>query len=318
MKEKIKLDQMRDSTLEIICSEEAIYHEFLEYCSRGNLNRFSFDSQLALYWQKPRASVVAGFHIWNQTGNRILRGKHGALIYPEPHMTYRGRPELTVFDIQDTNRARDIGLWEIKKGDHEAVALELTGGTEHSLLKAIQDMAVFCLRDRIKNDSSGKLEAYAGLYQDFICDSITEELALRSGLTGEAGFYGDFSRIFQLEQQERMAFMNASGEYTASIAKAVAVQIRSAVKRQTEKERGKENGGQQREQNRNIGRYPDHLKKQDDELRTDEAGLSRFNRGRDLSGDTEGRRGRDPHESVGEGGTERDRKSTRLNSSHRT
>lgn len=90
-KSKNILNTYRDKALERISTDEKEYHRFLEYCGRGNIHKLSFNSQLVLFWQKPYAQVVAGFDAWNRgAGNRILPGSHGAGIYEEPGMSYRG------------------------------------------------------------------------------------------------------------------------------------------------------------------------------------------------------------------------------------
>ena len=104
---------------------------FLQTASR--LYKYPYNEQLMIHAQRPDATACADFDTWNQRMGRYVRkGSHGIGLIDAsgdtPKMKY-------VFDVSDTvesDRARQLNLWEYKPEHIEAVsaAMEKSFGVD--------------------------------------------------------------------------------------------------------------------------------------------------------------------------------------------
>lgn len=249
-KNKNVLNTYRERALERISTDEKEYHRFLEYCGRGNIHKLSFNSQLVLFWQKPFATIIAGFDAWNRgAGNRILFGSHGAGIYEEPGMSFKGNLERNVFDITETDNKNPVLLWQLRVDKREGLATYLAGSRD--LVDTIRTAVCQYLngmlhleegagiKEQIQNSAVPK-ELSREEVTDFIRDSILEMVLRRMGYEGESAFAGDYSRIFTaLDKEERKGFLKTFAMYASHAAKAVTLFFRDQIY-QLEKEKNTE------------------------------------------------------------------------------
>ena len=246
----------RDRALEKISRDAAWYHKFLEYCGRGNIHKLSFQSQLVLFEQKPFATVIAGFNAWNKgMGNRILYGRHGAGIYEEPGMSFKGNLERNVFDITETDNKNPVILWQLEADQREGLAYYLTGTSD--LIFTIQTAVHQYLNGMLnlaegREDAGGikeQMENIAipeGLSKEdvtnFINDSILEMVLRRMGFEGENAYTGDYSRIFEiLDDEERKRFISSVTMYASHAGKEITLFFRDQIYQLNKKENKKEN-----------------------------------------------------------------------------
>jgi len=255
-KNKNVLNTYRDKALERISTDEKEYHRFLEYCGRGNIHKLSFNSQLVLFWQKPYAQVVAGFDAWNRgAGNRILPGSHGAGIYEEPGMSYRGYLERNVFDISETDKKYPVLIWKLEKDKREGLAFYLIG--KKDLVSAVKEAVSQYLNGiLILGEETGRTRGMRGQGEyftlpqgilkedaaDFIRDSILEIVLKRLGYEGENAYLGDFSKVYQalesFEEEEKKRFLSAAGMYASHAGREITLYVRDVIQKlNQEKER---------------------------------------------------------------------------------
>lgn len=246
-KNKNVLNTYRDKALERIRRDEKEYHRFLEYCGRGNIHKLSFNSQLVLYEQKPYAQVVAGFDAWNRgAGNRILPGSHGAGIYEEPGMSYRGYLERNVFDISETDKKHPVLIWKLEKDRREGLAFYLIG--KKDLVSAVKEAVSQYLNGILVLDEEtgrtggmkGQGEHYIlpqGILKedaaDFIRDSILEIVLKRLGYEGENAYLGDYSKVYQalgdLEEEEQKRFLATACMYASHAGREITLYVRDVI-----------------------------------------------------------------------------------------
>lgn len=82
---------------------------FLEFCSKGNLYAMAAENLIAIYGQKPSATVITNFDGWKKKGRYPLQNT-GIAIYPYNTSGVFGKFTDYVFDISDT-KGRDIHPW---------------------------------------------------------------------------------------------------------------------------------------------------------------------------------------------------------------
>ncbi|MBR3166776.1 MAG: hypothetical protein IKF16_11465, partial [Lachnospiraceae bacterium] len=83
----------------------------------GRLYRYSYPDQLMIYAQRPDATAVAEYDLWNDTMHRyVKRGAKGIGLFDrsseQPRIRY-------VFDVSDTGERRNsrpVRLWSIREG----------------------------------------------------------------------------------------------------------------------------------------------------------------------------------------------------------
>ena len=114
--------QMAAEAAEHITDSYASWTRFLK--SAGNLCKYSYEDQLMIYTQRPDATAVAEYDLWNQRMHRyVKRGAKGIALIDTggdyPRLRY-------VFDISDTGERRNsrpVPHW-VMRSEHEQPVIE--------------------------------------------------------------------------------------------------------------------------------------------------------------------------------------------------
>lgn len=108
---------MRVENLEIIVNKAVNnissledVQSFLEFCGKGNIYLYSFENEMAIYYQRPDATVVTTFDKWKSKNRYPAKQNCGIAVYPFNNSGVMGKYTDHLFDIQDT-KGREIHMW---------------------------------------------------------------------------------------------------------------------------------------------------------------------------------------------------------------
>ena len=97
---------------------------FLQFS--GRFYKYTYDEQISIYFQRPEATAVASYEIWNQQMRRyIKRGSVGIAVIDNSGNGTRFR---YLFDIADTGTrqtSRTTNIWKMSREHEQAVAQDL-------------------------------------------------------------------------------------------------------------------------------------------------------------------------------------------------
>ena len=97
---------------------------FLQFS--GRFYKYTYDEQISIYFQRPEATAVASYEIWNQQMRRyIKRGSVGIAVIDNSGNGTRLR---YLFDIADTGtrqNSRTPNVWKMSREHEKAVAQDL-------------------------------------------------------------------------------------------------------------------------------------------------------------------------------------------------
>ena len=97
---------------------------FLQFS--GRFYKYTYDEQISIYFQRPEATAVASYEIWNQQMRRyIKRGSVGIAVVDNSGNGTRLR---YLFDIADTGTrqaSRTPNIWKMNREHEQAVAQDL-------------------------------------------------------------------------------------------------------------------------------------------------------------------------------------------------
>ena len=97
---------------------------FLQFS--GRFYKYTYDEQISIYFQRPEATAVASYEIWNQQMRRyIKRGSVGIAVIDNSGNGTRFR---YLFDIADTGTrqtSRTPNIWKMSREHEQAVAQDL-------------------------------------------------------------------------------------------------------------------------------------------------------------------------------------------------
>ena len=91
------------------------YIDFLRFCGRGNIHRFSPENQILIHRQKPSAEIVVSYDEWAREGRYPSYGTGIHLYKTETFKVKNG----CVFDIKDTRGKEFNKSIEISEKDHD-------------------------------------------------------------------------------------------------------------------------------------------------------------------------------------------------------
>lgn len=92
--------------------------DFLEFCGRGNLHNFSIENLVAIYTQKPSASLLGNYDTWKKVGRFPLKNA-GIAVYPFNTSGIAGKFADYVFDITGT-QGRDFHVWNMSDTNRQS------------------------------------------------------------------------------------------------------------------------------------------------------------------------------------------------------
>ena len=175
--EREKLSALIESTAKSIGENSTVFQNYLDTLSRFEL--YSTYNTLLIFAQKPDATRIAGYGIWDYTDTKITKGEKAISIY-EPGKEYTREDGTTgismnikkVFDISQTS-AKDLEVPAVK---HEI----------RTLLKALINSSPVPVKlvDAVEigsgaqfNEQLNVIEVARGLDGDSLFRALTQEVA---------------------------------------------------------------------------------------------------------------------------------------------
>lgn len=102
-----ELNLLMDEAAEALSSDSGNWRSFLDTCS--NLYKFDFANQMAIYCQKPDATICAGMYKWNNVGRYVKRNSTAIRLFV-PGQFSEGN---FVFDISSTVSASEKEMFDV-------------------------------------------------------------------------------------------------------------------------------------------------------------------------------------------------------------
>ena len=108
MPEKLQyIEEISEQTLKSLYKKEN-WFKYLKTSS--NLYKYPFDDSVVIYAQRPDATAVASYELWNNVMHRFVNGgAKGIAIFDASAKNTRLK---YVFDISDTNGERKPFIWQ--------------------------------------------------------------------------------------------------------------------------------------------------------------------------------------------------------------
>lgn len=225
----------------------------------SNHYKYSFRDSILIYTQRPHATAVASFNLWNNVMHRYVnRGAKGIVLI---NVT-TGKPQLHyVFDISDTNGKRMPFIWQYKDEYEQRIVNELSDSfsievwsqdfesTLSKIVDSLLDDSMSDLLNELKYSMNGSfLEEVDELnlklwYEETIRESIIATVLFRCGFElNESEF--DFSQLYNFNTPETIVQL---GKATSNIVEIILREIEISVKtieREQRIERSQEHGDQ--------------------------------------------------------------------------
>ena len=149
---------LADRTVAEITSDAAHWAAFLRTAARNH--KYSFEDQVMIHAQRPRATACAGYDFWKRRMRRYVRARSVGIALLR---SQNGKASLAyVFDISDTGTTSDsvpIQLWKYSDQHREAVAERLAEvfavppctGLAEQLIRISVQLADTCWHDHRHN-----------------------------------------------------------------------------------------------------------------------------------------------------------------------
>ena len=149
---------LADRTVAEITSDAAHWAAFL--CTAARNHKYSFEDQVMIHAQRPRATACAGYDFWKRRMRRYVRARSVGIALLR---SQNGKASLAyVFDISDTGTTSDsvpIQLWKYSDQHREAVAERLAEvfavppctGLAEQLIRISVQLADTCWHDHRHN-----------------------------------------------------------------------------------------------------------------------------------------------------------------------
>ncbi|MBM6887026.1 hypothetical protein H6B69_14295, partial [Pseudoflavonifractor phocaeensis] len=149
---------LADRTVAEITSDAAHWAAFL--CTAARNHKYSFEDQVMIHAQRPRATACAGYDFWKKRMRRYVRARSVGIALLRQQ---NGKASLAyVFDVSDTGTTSDsvpIRLWKYSDQHREAVAERLEevfavppcAGLAEQLIRISVQLADTCWHDHRHN-----------------------------------------------------------------------------------------------------------------------------------------------------------------------
>ncbi|MEG2186736.1 MAG: hypothetical protein RR085_05400, partial [Clostridia bacterium] len=208
--------------------------------------KYSFDNNVLIYTQRPDASQLATFDIWNQKiGRRVNKGAKSIAVIdmanPKASIKY-------LFDIMDTNGSEKsfkqvLGyMWELEDQYKPSLLIKFhekygtpTSSMELSLYKLVQRrvreilpqyMENFKVRDENSVLYDLPLEAVKAEFTDIVTDSVAYTVFQKCGLSAEIFEENAFANISHFNSLDLFMMM---GNCTISLARPILKEINQEI-----------------------------------------------------------------------------------------
>ena len=149
---------LADRTVAEITSDAAHWAAFL--CTAARNHKYSFEDQVMIHAQRPRATACAGYDFWKKRMRRYVRARSVGIALLRQQ---NGKASLAyVFDVSDTGTTSDsvpVCQWKYSDQDREAVAERLSevfavppcAGLAEQLIRISVQLADTCWHDHRHN-----------------------------------------------------------------------------------------------------------------------------------------------------------------------
>ena len=270
--------------------------------SAANLYKYSFRDSYLVYAQKPNATAVASFDLWNNVMHRYInKGSKGiALIdskVSKPGLHY-------VFDISDTHGDRMPYIWQYKEeysdrinevlkdsfdveGDLDnfdsIIGIAVASIIEDSLPELISELKYSMERSLLEEYDDQQLEE---ILKNTIYESVIYTVLSRCGYEIEIieNLSYEFSMLYNFNTADTMILLGTSvSDISETILREIELSVKNIEREERDLKRSKEYGnelqGEERVSVPGIGNQGTD-RRAADEVRNDEEGIS----GEQLSG----------------------------------
>lgn len=258
----------------------------------ANLYKYSFRDSYLIFAQRPDATAVASYDLWNDRMHRYInRGSKGIALIDrkasKPHLHY-------VFDISDTHGDRIPYIWQFKNeyADRviESVSDSMEISPEATFDATVETTAAVLVQENIPELLSElkeiKTDSYLSDLDDqnlevmlrkTLTESIRATVLIRCGQTDVIGA-DDFSHLYNFNSPDTMILLGrATSELSESILREIELTVKTIEREQRNNERSKQYGTDvHREKRTAIPERADEGSDQRtaDEVRTGGEGLS--------------------------------------------
>lgn len=162
----LKLKELSQQTIEAIVKSPDAWKKYLN--AAPNIFRYSFEDQLLIYAQAPKATAVATYDVWNKIMHRAV--KKGSCGIGLIHTKRRYEKIDYVFDVTQTAEkydSRSLNIWKVTEKNETLVrtylqnTIDIEEGMEsipefvHELIKESVDDVIDDLQDALKEDVEG-------------------------------------------------------------------------------------------------------------------------------------------------------------------
>lgn len=159
--------------------DAASYENFLAFCSKGNIYRFSCCNQLLIYAQKPSTELAVSYNYWRKVGRYPLRQTGIHIFLTEKFMD----KAPCVFDFKDTKGAQFKNDWKLNQEDK--FLLNSLPNYKNDVNKVIEHLTGTYVRDIIKESFKDLLSKNE--YTNIICLISSYIVKSRLGYVAELG-----------------------------------------------------------------------------------------------------------------------------------
>ena len=269
MAEKIQyIEELASATLKQLSRKD----HWIDYLkTAANHYKYSFRDTCLIYAQRPDATAVASYELWNNVMRRYVnRGAKGIALIDTSSNNSRLH---YVFDIADTNGQRLPFIWKYKDEFSERVTSDISDNfnidTETlDFEKAVEDITASLLDDSMPDLLNELKYALHGSfledidelnlklwYEETIRESVIATALFRCGFELDESYF-DFSQLYNFNTTETIVQL---GKTTSDMAETILREIELSVKaieREQRIERSKEHGNQIQNTERSVNTRP--------------------------------------------------------------
>ncbi len=264
MSERLKyIEEISGQILKNLCKKDN-WFRYLKTAS--NLYKYPFDDSIVIYAQRPDATAVASYELWNNIMHRYVNGGAKGIALLDTN-TNNSRLKY-VFDILDTNGEREPFIWQYDEDYEDRImrlmedSYSLEYGQSDDFESMVLNLASTLVDDNMPElleeikyvKESSFLEEIDDIalkvwYEETLRDSIAATVLLRCGFDLEMD-NADFPHLYNFNTNETMVQL---GNAVSDISEDILREIETYAKRfEREKrvERSKQNGDQLQESRR--------------------------------------------------------------------
>ena len=289
MAEKLRyIEEMLSKTLKELSGRDY----WLEYLrSAAHLYKYSFRDSLLVYAQKPDATAVASFDLWNNKMHRYInRGSKGIALIDRksssPRLHY-------VFDISDTNGSKIPYIWEYNDAYQDRISNELADSFDiapadfvATIEAVISSLIEEGMPELLAELKYAKEKSYLAdldelnltvMLRDTLRDSVLATVLFRCGKEGSIKA-DDFSHLYNFNTQDTMILLGtAVSDISETVLREIELSVKTIEREIRKQERSQRYGNElQRSGRPVISRIGDSGadRRAADEVRPDEEGFS--------------------------------------------